>query len=55
MTETTMRVAGGFELEFVLPLGTVALTIAGAIAICVLSVALQRSLGRASTPGVDLG
>ena len=39
-----MRVAGGFELEFVLPLETVALTIGGAVAVCVTAVALQRAL-----------
>lgn len=53
-TETTMNVGGGFELDFVLPLTTVAITIAGAVGICVFSVLIQRAIQAASNPGIHL-
>jgi len=54
MTETTIKAGGGFELDFVLPPDIVALTIGGAVAICVLSVLLQRGVGSASQAEISL-
>lgn len=54
MTETTIKAGGGFELDFILPPDIVAVTIGGAVAICVLSVLLQRWVGSASQAEISL-
>lgn len=56
MVETTMRIGGGFDLDFTLPASTVVLTLAGAVVLCVLASLgplwrLTRSTRGVAAPG----